>query len=192
MKSPGNGGSVVKDRETQAVPTDLENTSWYQEKKQKKTTDSQRRVERNSSSAYTGCKTKTKRLMWPLRPICMNKRKWNMKHLKEIWKMLTEKLIHSPSHILIYTADIDPVDNEGKAVNSHAHGDGWHEIADGRRTRAFYGQSLARCIIMNTSIEDASSIKVALKDNKQKSSILPIGVIFSNYEEDLYFSVTHR
>lgn len=27
MKSPGNGGSVVKDRETQAVPTDLENTS---------------------------------------------------------------------------------------------------------------------------------------------------------------------
>lgn len=163
MKSPGNGGSVVKDRETQAVPTDLENTSWYQEKKQKKTTDSQRRVERNSSPAYTWCKTKTKLLMWLLSPMCMNKRKWNVKHLKEIWKMSTEKSIHSPSHILIYTAGINPVKNKGKAVHSHAHSDGWHEIADGRRTRAFYGQSLARCIIMNTSIEDAPSIKVALK-----------------------------
>lgn len=158
MKLPGNRRSVVKDRETQAVPTDLENTSWYQEKKQQKTTDSQRCVERNSPP-----ETKTKLLMWLLSPICMNKRKWNVKHLKEIWKMSTEMSIHSPSHILIYTAGIDPVKNKGKAVNSHAHSDGWHEIADGRRTRAFYGQTLARCIIINASIEDAPSIKVALK-----------------------------
>lgn len=47
-----------------------------------------------------------------------------MKHIKEIWKMSTEKSIHSPSNILICTAGIDPVNNEGKAVNSHAHGDG--------------------------------------------------------------------
>lgn len=71
-------------------------------------------------------------------------------------------MIHSPSHVLIHTADIDPVKNKGKAVNSHAHGDGGHKIAERRRTGAFHGQSLARCVIVNTSIEDAPSIKVAL------------------------------
>lgn len=67
-----------------------------------------------------------------------------------------------PFYVIIHAACIDPIENKGETINGHTHGDGWHKIADWRRTGAFYGQGLVRCVKGETAIDDALSCKVTL------------------------------